>query len=149
MYQADNKSKNFQAAVWLNTTSQDVAAVYPELFYEAALSAAVPGLSYSVTTTPYPLTQKLKNRAATASGLFVAFVVSIGFAIVPAVVAAFVLGERENNLKHMQLISGMSLTAYWASSLLFDILRGLIPSAIVIGFSYAFSLDVRIFGDNN
>jgi len=56
MYQADNKSKNYQAAVWLNTTSQDVAAVYPELFYEAALATAVPGLQYSVTTTPYPIT---------------------------------------------------------------------------------------------
>lgn len=144
MYQADNKSKNYQAAVWLNLTSQDVGAIYPELFYEAALQTAVPGLQYTVTTAPYPLTMKLKNRAATASGLFVAFVVSIGFAIVPAVVAAFILNEREKNLKHMQIISGMSLSAYWVSSLVFDILRGLIPSAIVIGFSYAFSLNVSI-----
>jgi ATP-binding cassette subfamily A (ABC1) protein 3 len=69
-------------------------------------------------------------------------VVSIGFAIVPAVAVAFILNEREKNLKHIQLISGMSLTAYWVSNLLFDIFRGLIPSAIVIGFSYAFDLKV-------
>jgi hypothetical protein len=29
VYQADNKSMNFQAAVWLNVTSQDVGAIYP------------------------------------------------------------------------------------------------------------------------
>lgn len=142
VYEADNKSMNFQAAVWLNLTSQDVAAIYPEFMYESFLQAAVPGISYKVTTTPYPVTQKLKQRAASASGLFTAFVVSIGFAIIPAVVVAFVLNEREKNLKHIQVISGMSLTAYWVSNLLFDILKGLIPSAIVIGFSYAFSLNV-------
>ena len=41
----------------------------------------------------------------------------------------------------MQLISGMSLTAYWISNLIFDIVKGIIPSAIVIGLIYAFGLE--------
>lgn len=91
---------------------------------------------------PYPVTQKLRNRAATASGFFISFIVSIAFALVPAVVVSFILNEREKNLKHMQIISGMSLTAYWVSNFIFDVLKGLIPSAIVIGLIYAFGLDV-------
>lgn len=84
----------------------------------------------------------MRTRAAVASGIFIAFVVSIGFALIPAVVVSFILNEREKNLKHMQVISGMSLTAYWISNLVFDILKALIPSCIVIGLMYAFGLNV-------
>jgi ATP-binding cassette subfamily A (ABC1) protein 3 len=51
-----------------------------------------------------------------------------------------VLNEREKNLKHMQMISGMSLPAYWVANYLFDIIKSIIPSAVVIGLIYAFDL---------
>lgn len=35
----------------------------------------------------------------------------------------------------------MSLGAYWVSNLIFDIFRGLIPAAIVVGLLYAFDLN--------
>jgi hypothetical protein len=60
-----------------------------------------PNLNFTLTTAPYPVTQKLRNRARTANGIFIGFVVSIGFALVPAVVVSFVINEREKNLKHM------------------------------------------------
>lgn len=41
----------------------------------------------------------------------------------------------------MQVISGLSLPAYWLSNLCFDIIKGIIPSAIVIGLMYAFELE--------
>ena len=72
--------------------------------------------------------------------MFVVFVVSIGFALIPAAVVSFILNERDKNLKHMQIISGMSLSAYWISNMIFDIIKGIIPSGIVIGLMYAFSL---------
>jgi ATP-binding cassette subfamily A (ABC1) protein 3 len=71
----------------------------------------------------------------------VVFVLAIAFAIIPAVIISSVLNEREKNLKHMQLISGMNLTAYWISNYLFDIFKALIPVVLTIGFTYAFSLD--------
>ena len=35
----------------------------------------------------------------------------------------------------------MSLSAYWVSNYIFDIIKGEIPSAIVIGIMYAFNLN--------
>ena len=40
---------------------------------------------------------------------------------------SFILKEREENLKHMQMVSGMSLTAYWVSNLLADVIKVYIP----------------------
>jgi ATP-binding cassette subfamily A (ABC1) protein 3 len=72
--------------------------------------------------------------------MFTVFVVAIGFALIPAAIVSFILYEREKNLKHMQLISGLNLVSYWVSNMLFDIIKALIPSGIVIGLIYAFSL---------
>jgi ATP-binding cassette subfamily A (ABC1) protein 3 len=94
-----------------------------------------------VITAPFPVTQELKNRAASASGIFIAFIISIAFSLVPAAVVSFILNEREKNLKHMQLISGMSLPAYWLTNMVFDVVKGIIPSIIVIGLMYAFGLN--------
>lgn len=100
-----------------------------------------PNFKLRVTTTPFPITEKLRQRSATAGGIFTSFVVSIGFALIPATVVSFILNEREKNLKHQQVISGMSLTAYWISNLIFDLFKGMIPSAIVIGLIYAYNME--------
>jgi ATP-binding cassette subfamily A (ABC1) protein 3 len=84
----------------------------------------------------------LKNRAASASGLFVSFVIAVGFALIPASIISFIISERENNLKHMQLISGMSLSSYWISNYIFDILKAEITMGIAIGLFYAFGVNV-------
>ena len=61
--------------------------------------------------------------------------------MIPASIISFIVGEREKNLKHMQLISGMNLDAYWISTYIFDILKTQIPMVIAIGLMYAFGLD--------
>jgi ATP-binding cassette subfamily A (ABC1) protein 3 len=48
--------------------------------------------------------------------------------------------ERENNLKHQQLISGVSLVAYWLSNGAMDIFKSLIPCGIAIAMIYAFDV---------
>jgi hypothetical protein len=37
----------------------------------------------------------------------------------------------------------MNLPAYWVSNLIFDVFKGIVPSAIVIGLLYAFEMNVR------
>lgn len=37
VYEANNQSKQFKASVFLNITSQDVSAAYPQFLYEAVL----------------------------------------------------------------------------------------------------------------
>jgi len=40
----------------------------------------------------------------------------------------------------MQMVSGVSLPAYWVSNLISDILKMYIPIAIIIGMNAAFDL---------
>lgn len=93
-----------------------------------------------MVSSPFPVTQKLRDKAAVSSGSFIVFVIAIGFALIPASIISYILAEREKNLKHMQLVSGMNLSAYWISNYCFDIIKAEIPCCIVIGLIYAFDL---------
>lgn len=49
--------------------------------------------------------------------------VAIGLSIVPANIVGAILRERERNLKHLQLISGLNLVAYHVVNIWFDIVK--------------------------
>lgn len=40
----------------------------------------------------------------------------------------------------MQMISGVGVAAYWASTYVFDILTYLVPCAVFLGLIYAFNV---------
>ena len=63
--------------------------------------------------------------------------VSIGLALIPCVMVSYILKEREEQLKHMQLISGMSLFGYWAANLLADVIKAFVPVAAFILLCWA------------
>ena len=45
---------------------------------------------------------------------------------------SYILQEREMQLKHMQLISGMSLFGYWAANILADLVKAFIPILVIL-----------------
>jgi ATP-binding cassette, subfamily A (ABC1), member 3 len=117
-----------------------VTALYPQFMYESILKQATgnPNLQFKVTTAPFPVRDHRKQFKKQANGVFIVFVVSIGFALIPASMVSYIVSERTKNLKHMQLLNGMSLFAYWVSNMLFDMIKALIPCGIVIGLLSAF-----------
>ncbi len=58
---------------------------------------------------------------------------------------SFLILEKEKNLKHMQLICGMNLGAYWISNLLFDIAKAMVTMLITIALIYAYNLGVSLY----
>jgi ATP-binding cassette subfamily A (ABC1) protein 3 len=69
--------------------------------------------------------------------------ISIGIALIPCVMISFILKEREDSLKHIQLISGMSLPAYWISNMLADLIKVYIPIILMVLISKIFSVNYK------
>lgn len=63
---------------------------------------------------------------------------AIGFSIMPTSIISFIIIEKEKNLKQIQLVSGMYLSAYWFVNIVFDIFKTMIPISIMIAFFYIF-----------
>lgn len=68
---------------------------------------------------------------------------SVAFSLLPASIIAFICGERERNLKHLQLISGMSLGSYWTVNCLTDLIRVAIVVGGAIGLIWEYNLGVN------
>jgi hypothetical protein len=76
---------------------------------------------------PFPLAKKERDREEQANGIFVAFVVGVGMALIPASIVSRIVHEKERGLYHMQIVSGVSRKAYWGSFFFFDILMTYVP----------------------
>lgn len=68
---------------------------------------------------------------------------SIALGIVLSGIARYVVAERVSGLKHLQVISGMHLKAYWLGSFLFDFLKLLVSVITAIILFAAFDLDLN------
>lgn len=110
--------------------------------YESILRTATgkPDFQFKLVTNPYPVLQKYKDAERKTSVASLLFVLAIGFVILPATIVGQIMSEREQNLKHMQVISGMNLFSYWCINVIFDIIKMEIPMAMCVGLLYAFRL---------
>lgn len=90
---------------------------------------------------PFPTLYTLEERGTTTLAIEWSNTVGFMMALVPCVMVGFILKEREQSLKHMQLISGMNLPAYWMSNMIADIVKVYIPIILTIACSYAFSVN--------
>jgi ATP-binding cassette subfamily A (ABC1) protein 3 len=52
-------------------------------------------------------------------------------ALIPTGIASRVVSEREQGLKHMQVIGGVTVVTYWVSFFLLDLLISSIPSILI------------------
>ena len=83
--------------------------------------------SISIHNFPLPYTG---TQSAVFSGIttfFIAIGIMIGFGFVSAFFAFFLVYERQQNIKHQQLISGVNINAFWLSTYLCDIIMFQIP----------------------
>jgi ATP-binding cassette subfamily A (ABC1) protein 3 len=64
---------------------------------------------------------------------------AIAYAIVIVSVVTYLVTERMNGLKHLQIISGMQLKAYWIGNFLFDSFKMslLIITTIILWFAFS------------
>lgn len=109
--------------------------------YESILKTASgnPKFRFEMTTVPYPEIQAIKQHEKQGNAFEFVFFVGIGLAMIPCAMISFVLKEKMDNLKHMQLISGMSLPAYWISNMIADIAKVYIPLVLIVLLSLIFN----------
>ena len=103
VYQASKADQRYAITAFLNITSQDVAALFPQYIYQSVLANANddPDFKFDVTTEPFPVFYVFKQREQAANSFDFAFMVSIGLALIPCVMVSYILKEREEQLKHI------------------------------------------------
>ena len=80
---------------------------------------------------PLPLTSTQQNLAQNGSSFLISLIFACGMAFIPTGLVTFIVKERENNIKHQHLVSGVSIPAYWASAFVWDLVKYQIPGIII------------------
>jgi hypothetical protein len=100
-----------------------------------------PHLKFDVTTVPFPKSDRQRSQEEAASGIFVCFVVGIAFSLIPASIVSRIVGEKENGLYHIQIVSGVEKAAYYGSFVLIDLVLSYVPVILTIYLFNHFNLD--------
>jgi ATP-binding cassette subfamily A (ABC1) protein 3 len=128
--------------IMFNSTAIHSAPVFMNMI-NSALLAQSRGTSARITTRNSPL--PYTNRQNTLFGGLLVFsaaiIMIVAFSFVASSIALFVTREREVSAKHQQLISGVSVVAYWSANFTFDLLCYYVPAVIALILSKAFSID--------
>jgi len=140
-----NKStQTYTFTIFANLFSQESSAAYNNLIGESVLKYATnnPNLKVNIYTAPLPLryNTKILEKKSNANG--VGNSMTLSFALIPASLIIFLVRERQDRLKHQQVISGVSLIAYWIANSLIELIKSCTPVCISIGMIYAFGVDL-------
>lgn len=142
----DTVNKQFNYSCFVNTTAPyDINIclnLMDNVFYKIISNQQTANIGVDIK--PMKLTKQIASFENTAKGFIASILVSIAFAFIPASLIVIIVKERENNVKHQQIVSGVSITAYWLSNLLVDFLKYLIPCFATIGILFMYNVKTFI-----
>ena len=126
--------------MFVNATSQQSVPYFSQYMYQSILKTYKPSIEFNVQTVPFPIFYVFESRVASGQALDFGILVAIACALIPCVIISFIIKERELQLKHMQMTSGVSLPAYWISNLMSDIIKTYFPICIILLLTVIFDL---------
>ena len=115
-----------------------------ETILNQVLSQAV---TIEMSNHPMPRTNQQLQINNTISGFFASFIFSIALAFKFASIMAFIVKERVDRSKHQQIVSGMSVAAYWTANFVYDYLLYFLIAAITIAISKAMDISSLVSGN--
>lgn len=150
-----NASSALAATLFINTSAVHGAPVYLNVLTSALFAAAkgdgcwggdgaaAGGAPHAIVAHnhPLPFTSRQTRLLGGYLAGSMATLTFVALAFLPAGFAAGVVKEREVGAKHQQLISGVSLPAYWAAHWVFDTAAAAATCALVVVLFVAFRVE--------
>ncbi|GER52514.1 ATP-binding cassette sub-family A member [Striga asiatica] len=138
-----------------NSSCQHAAPTFINLMNSAILRLATRNENMTILTRnhPLPMTKTQLQQRHDLDAFKVAVVVTIAFSFIPAsfavaIVKQILMQECEVKAKHQQLISGVSIVSYWASTYIWDFISFLFSTSFAIVLFFIFGLDQFIGRDS-
>lgn len=111
--------------VFFNTTHPNSPLVASSVFNDAIFKLETGNDDAYIKTflEPMPNTIGLKEIDNTADSINIAIIFSLAFAFIPTSIILFFIKERTSGAKYQQVISGMSLSAFWCANFIIDFVK--------------------------
>jgi ATP-binding cassette subfamily A (ABC1) protein 3 len=113
--------------------------------YESILRTALddPEFEFQVSSRAYPTTYEVMQMIKAPKSGSIVFFTAIAYSIVLTNIVSYLVNERVSNLKHVQQISGMKLSAYWIGNFLFDLSKMSVTIFVTIATNYIMDIGLQ------
>ncbi len=143
----DFGTSTFQPVATTNISGVHAAPIFMNALTTSWLMGLSGNSDSKVTTRVHPL-PPTKHETDLANGFMAIFAfifVTLAFSFIPTAWVGFVVRERENGSKNLQVVTGVSPHAYWLSTYLWDIISFLFPPCcFTLIFMGLFQLDALV-----
>ena len=110
--QIDTVNGIYSFDTYINQTAFQSAPTFYGAMSAAIFQSIRPGFSILYTNHPLPITAEMNTVSNNGDGFLGSLIFSLGFSFIPTGIILFISKEREINIKHQHMISGVSLFAY-------------------------------------
>ena len=109
------------------------------------------GGAIEVSFHPLPMTLEREAKENQSLTFVIVFLTGLAFSLVGAPFIEFLVRENTLGFKHQQLVSGVSLIAFWSTAWVWDVALCLVPAlgTIVVFNAYASDLEAFTTTDND
>ncbi|KAK1930150.1 ABC transporter A family member 1 [Phytophthora citrophthora] len=152
----DSGQNLFGYNVFTNTTAPHSSAIFKALMDQAAYrffsnSSEASIMNLKVNNYPLPVTAATKAFSGSAVAFVACMFICIAFTFLPASMVVFLVKEKqaEHNSKHQQLVSGVSLPAFWVSNYIWDLVMYIVPCVCALALIYGFNVSSMTGQDCN
>ncbi|RLN46846.1 hypothetical protein BBO99_00008704 [Phytophthora kernoviae] len=138
----DSDEQIFGYNLFVNTTATHAPVIFKALMDQAIYRFFASNTSESASTNvdlkvnnhPLPLTASAKALFGSVLAFSACIFVCIAFSYFPLTVVVYLVREKEasHNSKHQQLVSGVSLTAFWLANYVWDLMMYVVPCIAAI-----------------
>ncbi|KUF88199.1 ABC transporter A family member 1 [Phytophthora nicotianae] len=152
----DSAQNLFGYNLFVNTSAPHSSAVFKAVMDQAAYrffasdsGASDSSVNLKVSSHPLPVTAVTKAFFGSALAFVACMFTCIAFTFLPASIVVFLVKEKqsEHNSKHQQLVSGVSLPAFWASNYIWDLAMYLFPCVLALVLIYGFNVSALTGND--
>ncbi|EWS72165.1 ABC transporter family protein (macronuclear) [Tetrahymena thermophila SB210] len=141
-YLQNTQGNNIQYTAFVNTVSLDGIPMSIHLMNNAIIKSVTgKQIQINVNNKPLAITASTKNLIGLVQGVNSVLFFSMGISFIPASIISFIVRERAEHIKHQQIVSGVTLKAYWISNFFIDYIKFLIPTISSYFLAYAFKID--------
>ena len=143
----DNNYKEYEFTCFPDIASKHSTAIYTNYMLKnfVRYAAKNENLEIEIINEPLAYTRKEKLDKLERNKIIILFFISISFSLIPANFITIIIKERENNSKHLQIISGISLFSYWFNNYIFELVKYYVVGGICIFIVYLFDYYKKYF----
>ena len=136
----DKVNHEYEFFCFLDIVPRQSAPIYTNFLLNNMLRFITnnPNLEIEIINEPLTYTKKEIKDKQGRNDSMILFFISLSFTLIPANFITILIKERENNSKHLQIISGISLFSYWFNNYLFELIKYYVIGGICILLLYLF-----------